>query len=271
MTLNEYKSKVEILKKAAYDYYTLDNPSMTDEEYDKLYKEILEYEKNNPNDIDPNSPTQKIGYKVLDKFNKAKHLTKMWSMEDIFDEKELNEWIARTEKSVKIEKFYIEPKFDGASLNLIYENGKLKQAITRGDGEIGEDVTNNAYVIKSIPKNIAYNGLIEIRGEIVIKKSDFEKINEERLKNNEEPFSNPRNAAAGSLRQLDNKITAKRNLEFYPWGVGYNTLEYKSYFEMMSFIYSLGFNENPKRALVSSPKEIMDKYNEFIEFRDNLK
>ena len=270
MTLNEYKSKVETLKKAAYHYYTLDNPIMTDEEYDKLYHEILEYEKNNPDKIDPSSPTQQIGYKVLENFQKAKHLTKMWSMEDIFNEKELLEWIARTEKSVKIEKFYIEPKFDGASLNLIYENGNLKQAITRGNGEIGEDVTNNAYVIKSIPKNINYNGLIEIRGEIVIKKSDFEKINIERIKNNEEPFSNPRNAAAGSLRQLDNKITAKRNLEFYPWGVGYNTLEYKSYFEMMSFIYSLGFNENPKRDLVSTPKEIMNKYNEFIEFRENF-
>jgi DNA ligase (NAD+) len=270
MTLNEYKSKVELLKKYAYEYYVLDNPSATDEEYDKLYHEILEYEKAHPKQIDPTSPTQQVGYKVLEKFEKAKHLSRMWSMEDIFDEKELIEWINRTEKTIKTDKFYIEPKFDGASLNLIYENGKLKQAITRGNGEIGEDVTNNAYVIKSIPKEIDYNELIEIRGEVVIKKKEFEKINEERLKNNEEPFSNPRNAAAGSLRQLDNRITAKRNLEFYPWGVGVNSLNYNSYYEMMGFIYTLGFNEPPKRALVSNEKEIMQKYNEFIEFRDGI-
>jgi DNA ligase (NAD+) len=270
MTLNEYKSKVELLKKYAYEYYVLDNPSATDEEYDKLYHEILEYEKAHPKQIDPTSPTQEVGYKVLEKFEKAKHLSRMWSMEDIFDEKELIEWINRTEKTIKTDKFYIEPKFDGASLNLIYENGKLKQAITRGNGEIGEDVTNNAYVIKSIPKEIDYNELIEIRGEVVIKKKEFEKINEERLKNNEEPFSNPRNAAAGSLRQLDNRITAKRNLEFYPWGVGVNSLNYNSYYEMMGFIYTLGFNEPPKRALVSNEKEIMQKYNEFIEFRDGI-
>jgi len=267
MTLNEYKSKVELLKKYAYEYYTLDNPSVTDEEYDKLYHEVLEYEKKHPNQIDPSSPTQNIGYKVLDEFQKAKHLSKMWSMQDIFDEKDLIEWINRTKKLAKFDKYYIEPKFDGASLNLIYENKKLKQAITRGDGEIGEDVTNNAFVIKSIPKTIPYKGLIEIRGEIIIKKNDFEKINQERLKNKEEPFSNPRNAAAGSLRQLDNKITAKRNLEFYPWGVGVNSLEYDSYYEMMNYIYSLGFNQPPNRALVKE-NEIMDKYNEFIKHRD---
>ena len=267
MTLNEYKSKVELLKKYAYEYYTLDNPSVTDEEYDKLYHEVLEYEKKHPNNIDPSSPTQNIGYKVLDEFQKAKHLSKMWSMQDIFDEKDLIEWINRTKKLAKFDKYYIEPKFDGASLNLIYENKKLKQAITRGDGEIGEDVTNNAFVIKSIPKTIPYKGLIEIRGEIIIKKKDFEKINQERLKNKEEPFSNPRNAAAGSLRQLDNKITAKRNLEFYPWGVGVNSLEYDSYYEMMNYIYSLGFNQPPNRALVKE-NEIMDKYNEFIKHRD---
>ncbi len=270
MDFNEYKKKVELLNKYAYEYYTLDNPSVTDEEYDKLYHEVLEYETKNPDKILENSPTQKVGYKILDQFQKAKHLTKMWSMQDIFNEKELIEWVNRVKKSVEVNNFYIEPKFDGASLNLIYDNGKLIQAITRGNGEIGEDVTNNAFVIKSIPKNIEYKELIEIRGEIVIKKKDFEKINQERLKNNEEPFSNPRNAASGSLRQLDNKITAKRNLEFYPWGVGKNTLNYNSYFEMMSFIYSLGFNENPKRALVKTIEEIMQKYNEFIEFRDNF-
>jgi len=270
MTLNEYKNKIKLLKKYAYEYYVLDNPTATDEEYDKIYHEVLEYEKTHPQDIDPTSPTRQIGYKILDKFEKAKHLSRMWSMEDIFNEQELNEWINRVQKTIQIDKFYIEPKFDGASLNIIYENGKLKQAITRGNGEIGEDITNNAFVINSIPKTITYNKLIEIRGEVVIKKKEFEKINEERLKNKEEPFSNPRNAAAGSLRQLDNKITAKRNLEFYPWGVGVNSLNYNSYYKMMNFIYKLGFNEPPKRALVETKKEIIQKYNEFIEFRQDF-
>jgi DNA ligase (NAD+) len=270
MEINEYKKKIQLLKKYANEYYVLDNPSVTDEEYDKLYHEILDYEQKNPDKIDPDSPTQKIGGKVLDEFQKAKHLTKMWSMQDIFNEKELKEWILKTEKIAKIEKFYIEPKFDGASLNLIYNNGKLEKAITRGDGEIGEDVTNNALVIDSIPKKINYKELIEIRGEIIIKKSDFEKINLNRVKNGKEPFSNPRNASAGSLRQLDSKITAKRGLQFYPWGVGKNSLNYKSYFNMMNFIYSLGFNEPPKRELVQSIKEIIEKYNQFIELRDNF-
>ena len=162
MDLNEYKSKVELLKKAAFEYYNLNNSSLTDEEYDKLYHEILNYEKENPKNIDPNSPTQTIGYKILDKFEKSKHLSKMWSMEDIFDEKELIEWIKRTQKLAKFDKFYIEPKFDGASLNLIYENGKLQKAITRGNGSEGENVTNNAFVINSIPKTINYQNLIEI-------------------------------------------------------------------------------------------------------------
>jgi DNA ligase (NAD+) len=268
MTINEYKSKINLLKKYAYEYYTLDNPTITDEEYDKLYHEILEYEKQNPSNIDSESPTQKIGYKILENFQKASHLTKMWSMQDVFNENELKEWILKTSKTAKIYNFYVEPKFDGASLNLIYENCKLKQAITRGNGEIGEDVTNNAMVIKSIPKNIDYDGVIEIRGEVVIKKNDFEEINKERLKENKETFSNPRNCAAGSLRQLDNKITAKRNLQFYPWGVGQNTLKYKSYFKMMDFIYSLGFQRPPNRGLLQTSSQIMEKYYQFIQQRD---
>ena len=180
MQLNEYKKDVELLKKYAYEYYVLDNPSVTDEEYDKLYHKVLQFEKEHPELIDPESPTQKVGYKVSDGFEKVKHLTKMWSIQDVFNENELKEWLNRVYKIVgnKNLNFYIEPKFDGASLNVIYNNGKLEKAITRGDGEIGEDVTNNAMVIESIPKQIEYQELIEIRGEVVISKKDFEKINQ---------------------------------------------------------------------------------------------
>jgi DNA ligase (NAD+) len=147
----------------------------------------------------------------------------MWSQEDIFNHDELIDWINRAKKVEENLSFICEPKFDGASLNLIYENGLLKQAITRGDGSVGEEITNNVKTIQSIPLQIDYKGLIEIRGEVVIKKEDFEKINQTRLQNGEATFANPRNAAAGSLRQLDPKITAQRKLFFYSWGVGENS------------------------------------------------
>ena len=155
-------------------------------------------------------------------------------------------------------------------LNHIYENGVLKQAITRGDGSIGEDVTNNVKTIHSIPLQIEEKSLLEIRGEIVIKKADFEKINEERMKNNEQVFANPRNAAAGSLRQLDPNITAKRKLFFNVWGVGLNSLEFKDYSNMMDYIYSLGFVKPPMQTITSSVEGIENLYHEIIKVRDEI-
>jgi len=289
----EYKKAARLLKKWAYYYYVLDNPLVTDEEYDKLYREVEDYEKAHPDEMDPTSPTQRVGDVVLEGFEKAKHITKMWSMEDVFNENEFKEWAQRVKRLVGENfEFYIEPKFDGASLNLVYENGELKRAETRGDGIIGEDVTLNAKTIKSIPLEIDYKGLIEIRGEVVIKKEDFDKLNEERLKKGESTFANPRNAAAGSLRQLDVKITASRPLLFYPWGVGYpievlneESLKevyekdkkefierFKTYKNIMDFVYSLGFKEPPKRG-VCKAKDIecvLKKYNEFLESRDDI-
>jgi len=288
---DDYKKAVELLKKWAYHYYVLDNPLVTDEEYDKLYKEVRKFEEKHPNLIDKTSPTQRVGDVVLDEFKKAKHITKMWSMEDVFSKEELIDWINRIKKLADVKSFYIEPKFDGASLNLVYKNGELIRAETRGDGEVGEDVTLNAKTIKSIPLEIEYKGLIEIRGEVVIKKRDFEKLNEERLKNNEPTFANPRNAAAGSLRQLNPQITAKRPLMFYPWGVGYpievlNSDEvdyeqylkdkeefikkFKTYKNLMDFVYSLGFKEPPKRGVCEDIECIEKKYQEFIELRDKI-
>jgi len=288
----EYKKAVEKLKKWAYYYYVLDNPLVTDEEYDKLYREVEKYEQAHPEEVDKTSPTQRVGDTVLDEFKKARHITKMWSMEDVFSKEELIEWVNRVRRLANKEvSFYIEPKFDGASLNLVYKDGKLIRAETRGDGEIGEDVTLNAKTIKSIPLEIDYKGLIEIRGEVVIRKEDFDKLNEERIKNGEPTFANPRNAAAGSLRQLDPKITAKRPLLFYPWGVGYpievlNSDEvskeeyekdkrefiekFKTYKNLMDFVYKQGFKEPPKRGECKDIECIEKKYNEFIEIRDSL-
>ena len=288
----DYKKAVETLKKWAYYYYVLDNPLVTDEEYDRLYKEVEEWEKAHPDKIDPTSPTQRVGDVVLDEFKKAKHITKMWSMEDVFSKEEFKEWHQRVEKIINDEfSYYIEPKFDGASLNLVYKDGKLIRAETRGDGDIGEDVTLNAKTIKSIPLEIEYKDLIEIRGEVVISKKDFDKLNEERIKRGEPTFANPRNAAAGSLRQLDVKVTASRPLIFYPWGVGYpievlNSDEvseeqyrsdkekfinkFKTYKNLMDFVYSLGFKEPPKRGECSDIECVYKKYDEFVEIRDDI-
>ena len=265
-----YKEAVKKLNKWAYAYYVLDNPIVSDEVYDKLYKEVSNFEKEHPHLIDPISITQRVGLKPAKEFNKVSHLSRMWSMEDVFEKKELREWLNRIYKVVKDVSFYIEPKFDGASLNLIYENGILKSAATRGDGETGEDVLQNAKTIPSVPLGIPYKGLIEIRGEVVIKKSDFEKLNKERLKEKGNIFANPRNAAAGSLRQLDPNITAKRKLIFYPWDIGVCEKKFKYQKEAMDFIYSLGFIQPFKRTVCKSMDEIEKVYQEFRALRDTL-
>ena len=230
----------------------------------------LAFEQQYPELSHPNSPNKRVGGFILDGFEKASHLSRMWSQEDVFNTTELEDWIKRASKVNTNLEFFCQPKFDGASLNLIYENGVLKQAITRGDGSIGEDVTNNVKTIHSIPLQIEEKSLLEIRGEIVIKKADFEKINEERIKNNEQVFANPRNAAAGSLRQLDPNITAKRKLFFNVWGVGLNSLEFKDYSNMMDYIYSLGFVKPPMQTITSSVEGIESLYHKIIKVRDEI-
>ncbi len=270
MTYDEYIKNVEILKKWAYAYYVEDNPIATDEEYDKLYHEVLAYEQTHPDKVRADSPTQRVGGVVREEFTKAKHIKRMWSMEDVFSTEEVAQWLERVEKNVGKCDYYCEPKFDGASMNLLYENGKLLRAITRGDGIVGEEVTENVKTIRSVPLVIDYKELIEIRGEVVIRKDDFEKINEERLKEGETPFANPRNAAAGSLRQLDSSVTAKRRLVFYPWGVGENTLPHKRLSEKMAFVYAQGFLKPPYERPCKTLDDIEDFYQFLIQKRDEI-
>lgn len=270
MTKKQYNEQIEILINWSKAYYVDDNPIATDEEYDKLNREILVFENKNPTLVHPNTPTQRVGGEVSDGFNKASHLSRMWSQEDIFNTQELEDWIKRASKVAENMIFICEPKFDGASLNLIYENGVLKQAISRGDGSVGEDITVNAKTIQSIPLSIAYDGLIEIRGEVVIKKDDFDAINEQRAKDDEALFANPRNAAAGSLRQLDSSITAKRKLFFNVWGIGENTLEFTKSSEVMDFIHSLGFVKPPIQTSCKTVEEIESVYHEIIAKRDEI-
>ncbi|MCW8894282.1 MAG: NAD-dependent DNA ligase LigA [Sulfurimonas sp.] len=268
MNLNEYKKAVAQLNLYSYHYYVLDDPITTDEVYDKLYHEVVEYEEQNPDDMLKDSPTQRVGDIVSDGFTKAKHLSRMWSLEDVFDSEGLQKWLTKTYKLDKNISFYCEPKFDGASLNLIYENGELSQGITRGDGEIGELITQNIKTIRSVPLTIEHKETIEIRGEVVIFKDEFDKINEQRLKEGEAVFANPRNAAAGSLRQLDSSITASRNLVFLPYGVGVNSLEHKLLSQKMEYIYSLGFRRPPNSSTCQGYNEIEEIYEVMNRNRD---
>ena len=270
MTKEEYEKNIEKLISWAKAYYVDDEPIASDEEYDKLARECLEFENKNKNLINPNSPNRRVGGAILKGFKKANHLSRMWSQEDVFNDKELEDWIKRASKVGENLEFFCQPKFDGASLNLIYENGILKQAITRGDGEVGEDVTQNAMTIQSIPLEISEKSLIEIRGEVVIKKSDFETINIERLKKSEATFANPRNAAAGSLRQLDSSITSKRKLFFNAWGVGQNSLNFEKTSVMMDYIFSLGFVKTPMQTLVKEINDIKKLYENMIKKRDTF-
>lgn len=248
MNYQEYTAAVEQLNLYAYHYYVLDDPLTTDEEYDKLYHQVISYEEDLEKEkIRSNSPTQRVGDSISEGFVKAKHLSRMWSLEDVFDAEDLQKWLTKTYKLDTNISFYCEPKFDGASLNLIYENGELTQGITRGDGEIGELITQNVKTIRSVPLKIAHKDRLEIRGEVVIYKEEFERINKERLASGEAVFANPRNAAAGSLRQLDPAITAARGLVFLPYGLGENTLTQKLLSERMEYIYSLGFKKPPLR------------------------
>ena len=270
MTKKLYLTNIELLKKWAYAYYVKDNPIATDEEYDKLYHTVLDYENANPTDVVDDSPTKRVGGVVRDEFSKAKHIKRMWSMEDVFTTDEVEEWLDRVVKNIGQTPYFCEPKFDGASMNLLYEDGKLIRAITRGDGEIGEEVTDNVRTIRSVPLSIEYQGLIEIRGEVVIRKDDFEVINEERLKERGVAFANPRNAAAGSLRQLDSSITAKRRLFFYPWGLGENSLDQDSLSAKMEFVYEQGFLRPPYTKACKTIEEIEEFYQFIISKRDEI-
>lgn len=267
MTKKEYETAVDTLNAWAKAYYTDDAPIATDEEYDELYHKVLEFERTNPDDISIFSPTKRVGGEVSEGFVKARHGARMWSMEDIFSFDELLAWLKRGDKEGL--EFALQPKFDGASLNLLYENGALVRAITRGDGITGEDVTSNAKVIKNIPLQIVYSGRIEIRGEVVIAKNDFDEINFARAQRGEPQLSNPRNAAAGSLRQLDSAVTASRRLRFKPWGYGEQNLGLETYSQMMDFIYSQGFEREEFFKICCTAEQIEDAYKQLVAQRDS--
>ncbi len=216
----------DLLNYHNYRYYVLDCPEITDAEYDRLFSELQALEKRYPALVTSDSPTQRVGAEPLAAFGRVRHTVPMMSMDDAFDESEVCDWDRRVRQGLAVSatvSYTVEPKFDGVSTSLRYENGILVWAGTRGDGTTGEDVTSNVRTINTVPLRLRGRGwpaVLEVRGEVVIPKAEFERLNAERLERGDSVFANPRNAAAGSLRQLDPRVTAARPLTFIPWGLG---------------------------------------------------
>lgn len=248
----------KLLNKANYEYYVLDNPTITDQEYDSLIRELIILEEKYPEYKRKDSPTQRVGGEVIDSFKKVVHTTRMLSLSNVFNEEEIIKFDERIKKEGLIPKYVCEFKIDGLAVSLKYKNGMLETASTRGDGTVGEDITHNVKTIKSIPLKLDKNIDIEVRGEIFMSKKTLKILNEERSKNNEPLFQNCRNAAAGSARQLDPKIAAKRKLDSFIYHLP-NPKDYgiKTQYESLLFLKSLGFKVNENFKLVSNINEVI--------------
>ena len=237
---------IKILNKASYEYHTLDMPTITDQEYDDYYAELVKLETAHPELVREDSPTVRVGGTVIESFNKITHEIPMMSLDDIFSEEEVMAFDERVRKTIPHPDYICELKIDGLSVSLLYEKGKLVRAATRGDGTTGEDITHNVKTIKSVPLSLPKDIDIEVRGEIYMPKSSFEQLNEQRDSKGEKKFANPRNAAAGSVRQLDSKIAAERNLDTFlyhmPNANNYNLLTQN---DVLNYMKDLTFVVNP--------------------------
>lgn len=262
---------VEILNKANIDYYKYDNPTISDQEYDKYLRELTNLEEQYPELKKDNSPTSRVGGYVATEFKKVTHEKPMLSLSNVFNEEEIISFDERIKKDVANPNYMCELKIDGLSVSLLYQKGKLVRAATRGDGVVGEDITHNAKTIKDIPLTLKKDIDIEVRGEIYMSKASFEKINERKREKGEQLFANPRNAAAGTVRQLDSKITAERNLSCFiyhlpnPKDYGINTQQ-----EALEFMSDLGFITNENNEKVSDINELLMFVNNWTINRDNL-
>ena len=262
---------VSLLNKYSYEYYVEDNPQITDTEYDTLYKQLEKLEEKYPELILENSPTQRVGDRVLDEFEKITHKIPMLSLSNTFSTEDLIDFDARVSKLVSGEnvEYICELKIDGLAISINYDNGKLVSAATRGDGTVGEDVTENIKTIFSIPKVLKDKKSFEVRGEVYLPKKSFNILNKEREENNEVLFANPRNAAAGSLRQLDSKITAKRRLSAFIYSiVGDDSIGSQESALNTAKEYELPVNPNFK--LCKSIDEVMDYINYWTEHKQDL-
>ena len=262
---------IKILKKASYEYYTLDTPTITDQEYDSLMDELIRIETSNPSLVRSDSPTVRIGGEVISDFKKVTHSIPMMSLGDIFNEEELKDFDSKVKKVVNNPEYVCELKIDGLSVSLLYENGKLVRAATRGDGTVGEDITHNVRTIKNVPLSLPIDIDIEVRGEIYMPKSSFEKLNEDRRKKGEKEFANPRNAAAGSVRQLDSKIASSRNLSTFMYHIPQpSTYNLKTQLESLEFMKKLTLTVNPNITKVETLEDLVKYIKYWQENRNSL-
>ena len=258
-----------LLKRYAYEYYTLDMPSVPDSEYDRLFRELEELEKKHPEMADPNSVTQRVGFEILSEFKKVTHERPMLSLGDVFSYDELREWAKKITDVYGQVEFCAEYKIDGLAMSLIYEDGLFKQAVTRGDGITGEDVSSNVRTIQSIPMAIPYKQRYDIRGEVYMPKSSFQRVNRERKANNEEEFANPRNAAAGSIRQLDSRICASRGLDGFWYHVP-DDVNSDTHYGSLQYAKQLGFIVNETTSLFNDIEEVISFIEETAKIRHDL-
>ena len=280
-TVNQLKKEIN---EHNYKYYVLDDPEISDSAYDTLLRELQEIEHAHPELITVDSPTQRVGAKPLGEFSSVKHEMPMLSLANAFSDEEFIEFNKRivdllnknSDFSSEDLAFAAEPKLDGLAISLLYENGILTRGATRGDGETGEDVTQNIRTIATIPLKLQSDNFpqrLEVRGEVIMEKTGFEKLNKEQLDKNEKPFANPRNAAAGSLRQLDPKITATRPLSFFSYGIGIISTEVNlpnNHSEIMQLLKSWGMRTNPESKVVKGVTAANTYYQRLLKKREQL-
>lgn len=264
----------EILEKYGYEYYVLDNPTVSDYEYDMLMQELKKLEADYPELVSPSSPTQRVGGTALNTFEKVTHTVQMGSLQDVFSFEQVREFVNKCKENLKNPVFTVEPKIDGLSVSLEYTDGIFTRGSTRGDGFVGEDVSGNLKTIKSIPlklKSTAPPEFIEVRGEVYMPRESFAELSEKQELNDEQPFKNPRNAAAGSLRQKNPKITAERKLDIFVFNIqqieGY---ELNSHKQSLDYAKSLGFKVIPSYKSCTEYNEIADEINRIGSNRANL-
>ncbi len=271
MPISEINELRERINRANYEYYVQDNPTLSDFEYDTLFARLKELEAVNPLLVTPDSPTQRVGG-ISEKFVEHRHKYRLYSLDNTYNEEELIKWYERVTKECGSEQELVcELKIDGLAMALSYENGLFTKGVTRGDGIVGEDITNNLKTVKAIPLRLFENVNVDVRGEVYMPKSSFEKLNEENLKNGEKIFANPRNAASGSIRQLDSSITAKRDLSFFTYTViAEADSGIKTHWDSLQYIKNLGFKVNPNIKLVKNIQGAIDYCKEWENKRFEL-
>lgn len=272
MVLDRINFLKDEINKANYKYYVEDNPSISDFEYDQMFAELKKLEEENPLFITPDSPTQRVG-SVSEKFFSHKHKYRLYSLDNTYEYEDLEDWYKKIVKEYGSQELVCELKIDGLAMALTYENGIFVRGVTRGDGVTGEDITNNLKTVKAIPLKLFEPVSVEVRGEVYMPKESFEKLNEENLKNGEKLFANPRNAAAGSIRQLDSKITAKRDLSMFCYTAiftGSVKNPPKTHYDSIMYLKKLGFKINPNIRLCKDADEAVQYCKEWDEKRFGL-